>query len=299
MQRSAASEGTLLRMAATLIKVEDSLDEQLVGMIVPSADGATAPLRPAGPEDIEFRQVTEAVLRECIVNMARIKEAVALSFEKPREAQAADQIPQLMRGMIAGLLMLGKTRVVEIMEGIDRALGQLLRSDGMTLPQEAVDRLADAIVAVEYYMETLQAGRADPWYMLDNAENCLRFLAEAQPIPRVEALAQGGDHARTVVIEPLSQTVASPTLAPTEHEPTAVLDPATVVRQTPAPAQARGQAPRRRRSRSIARSIRNSSSCSSKKRRTRSPSSSGCSRCGTRTRRTRTRWSTCAARSTR
>ena len=232
-QRSAATEGTLLRMAATLIKVEDSLDEQLVGMIVPSADSATAPVRPTGPEDIEFRQVTEAVLRECIVNMARIKEAVALSFEKPREAQAADQIPQLMRGMIAGLLMLGKTRVVEIMEGVDRALGQLLRSDGMTLPQEAVDRLADAIVAVEYYMETLQAGRTDPWYMLDNAENCLRFLADAQPIPRVEALAQVGDHARTVVIEPMSQTVASPTLAPTEHEPTAVLDPASVVRQPP------------------------------------------------------------------
>ena len=234
-QRSAASEGTLLRMAATLIKVEDSLDEQLVGMIVPSSDGGSAPVRPAGPDEIEFRQVTEAVLRECIVNMARIKEAVALSFEKPREVQAADQIPQLMRGMIAGLLMLGKTRVVEIMEGVDRALGQLLRSDGMTLPQEAVDRLADAIVAVEYYMETLQAGRTDPWYMLDNAENCLRFLADAQPIPRVEALPQSTDHARTVVIEPLStsqsQTVASPTLAPTEHEPTAVLDPATIVRQ--------------------------------------------------------------------
>ena len=234
-QRSGASESTLLRMAATLIKVEDSLDEQLVGMIVPSGDGAAAPAKPAGPEDIEFRQVTEAVLRECIVNMARIKEAVALSFEKPREAQAADQIPQLMRGMIAGLLMLGKTRVVEIMEGVDRALGQLLRSDGMTLPQEAVDRLADAIVAVEYYMETLQAGRTDPWYMLDNAENCLRFLAEAQPIARVEV--QTTDHARTVVIEPLSQTVASPTQTlPTEHEPTAVLDPANVVRQ---PAAAR------------------------------------------------------------
>ncbi len=232
-QRSVASEGTLLRMAATLIKVEDSLDEQLVGMIVPSADSATAPLRPTGPEDIEFRHVTEAVLRECIVNMARIKEAVALSFEKPREAQVADQIPQLMRGMIAGLLMLGKTRVVEIMEGVDRALGKLLRSDGMTLPQEAVDRLADAIVAVEYYMETLQAGRTDPWYMLDNAENCLRFLADAHPIPRVEALGQGGDHARTVVIEPMSQTVAASSLAPTEHEPTAVLDPATAVRQTP------------------------------------------------------------------
>ncbi len=233
-QRTGASEGTLLRIAATLIKVEDSLDEQLVGMIVPTPSEAGGPARAAGPEDIEFRQVAEAVLRECIVNMARIKEAIALSVEKPREAQAVDQIPQLVRGITAGLLMLGKTRAVEIMEGIDRSLKQFVRSDGMTLPQEAVDRLADAIVAVEYYMETLQAGRTDPWYMLDNAETCLRFLAEAQPVPRGAEYEEGGDHIRTLVIEPLSQTIA----APTEHERTAVLEPAGVPKgAVPKPAQ--------------------------------------------------------------
>ncbi|HEY5754591.1 MAG TPA: Hpt domain-containing protein [Steroidobacter sp.] len=223
--KSKATEGTLLRMAATLIKVEDSLDEQLVGMIVPTAsESGSAPSKPAGPDEIEFRLVTEAVLRECIVNMARIKEAIAHSLDKPREGAAVDQIPQLMRGITAGLLMLGKTRVVEIMEGIDKALQNFVRSDGLTLPQEAVDRLADAIVAVEYYMETIQAGRADPWYMLDNAETCLRYLAETPPVPRVEAY--GGttsDHARTVVIEPHAPTVA----LGTEHEPTAVLDPVT------------------------------------------------------------------------
>jgi len=218
-QRAPVDETTLLRMAATLIKVEDSLDEQLVGMIIPTDDSPAAP-KPAGSDDVEFRQVTEAVLRECIVNMARIKEAIALSMEKPREAQAIDQIPQLVRGITAGLLMLNKPRVVEVMEGIDKALQQFIRSDGMTLPPEAVDRLADAIVAVEYYMETLQAGRADPWYMLDNAEACLRYLADTQPVPRIEGFATAGDHARTIVIEPLSQTVA----APTEHERTAVLD---------------------------------------------------------------------------
>jgi chemosensory pili system protein ChpA (sensor histidine kinase/response regulator) len=244
-QRAAAAEGTLLRMAATLIKVEDSLDEQLVGMIVPSAaESGEAPPKPAGPEDIEFRQVTEAVLRECIVNMARIKEAIAHSVEKPREASGVDQIPQLMRGITAGLLMLGKTRVVEIMEGIDRALAQFVRSDGLTLPQEAMDRLADAIVAVEYYMETLQAGRTDPWYMLDNAEACLRFLAEMQPIPHAEAFgAQPSDHARTVVIEPLAPTMSQTFALPTEHEPTAVLDPASLPPQAArAVAQANAQA---------------------------------------------------------
>ncbi|HLS81750.1 MAG TPA: Hpt domain-containing protein, partial [Steroidobacter sp.] len=135
----------------------------------------------------------------------------------PREAQAVDQIPQLVRGITAGLLMLGKTRAVEIMEGVDRELSRFLRSDGLTLPQEAVDRLADAIVAVEYYMETLQAGRTDPWYMLDNAEACLKFLGQARAVPRAE-LADS-EHTRTLVIEPMSTTVA----APTEHERTAVL----------------------------------------------------------------------------
>jgi len=218
-QRSPVDETTLLRMAATLIKVEDSLDEQLVGMIIPSDDPSPVPAKPVTSDDVEFRQVTEAVLRECIVNMARIKEAIALSMEKPREAQAIEQIPQLVRGITAGLLMLNKPRVVEIMEGIDRALAQFVRSDGMTLPHEAVDRLADAIVAVEYYMETIQAGRTDPWYMLDNAEACLRYLADTQPVSRFDGIALA-DHARTVVIEPLSQTVASPTV----HERTAVLD---------------------------------------------------------------------------
>ncbi len=31
-------------------------------------------------------------------------------------------------------------------------------------------------MSLEYYMETLQAGRADPWYMLDNAQTCLQAL---------------------------------------------------------------------------------------------------------------------------
>jgi chemosensory pili system protein ChpA (sensor histidine kinase/response regulator) len=204
--------------------VEDSLDEQLVGMIVPGTGEADeeARSRQASADDVEFRQVTEAVLRECIVNLARIKEAVAHSVERPREAQAIEQIPQLVKGITAGLLMLGKSRAAEIMDGIDQVLARFVHSDGMTLPQDAIDRFADAIVAVEYYMETLQAGRTDPWYMLDNAEACLRFLAQAEPVARADTFAASGpDHSRTVVIESGAQTFA----LPTQHEPTAVLDP--------------------------------------------------------------------------
>jgi chemosensory pili system protein ChpA (sensor histidine kinase/response regulator) len=210
-------ESELLRMAATLIAVEDSLDEQLVSLIVPQTTTEQGS-RAAGDDELEFRQVTEAVLRECIVNMARIKEAVALSVERPGEAQALDQVPQLIRGITAGLLMLGKTRAVEVTEGIAAALGRYARPGGERLDQERMDRLADAIVSVEYYMETLQAGRTDPWYMLDNAERCLAVLEVAAPVVDLPTSVEPADASATVLLDTV------PTPIEESHERTQVID---------------------------------------------------------------------------
>ncbi len=58
-----------------------------------------------------------AVLRECIVNLARIKEAVTQSVGGTLDAAGLDSWQELMRGMKAGLLLLGKSRAVEIIEG--------------------------------------------------------------------------------------------------------------------------------------------------------------------------------------
>jgi chemosensory pili system protein ChpA (sensor histidine kinase/response regulator) len=47
-------------------------------------------------------------------------------------------------------------------------------------------------------METLQNGRTDPWYMLDNAETCIKALAEqATPVADLD-LPGGADGAQTV-----------------------------------------------------------------------------------------------------
>jgi chemosensory pili system protein ChpA (sensor histidine kinase/response regulator) len=67
-RRQPPSETVLIDIAATLIAVEDTLDSQLVGLIMPGPGGMAAE-----PEDSEFRHVQDAVLRECIVNLARLK----------------------------------------------------------------------------------------------------------------------------------------------------------------------------------------------------------------------------------
>ncbi len=69
------------------------------------------------------------------------------------------------------------------------------------LPPGFLDRLADAIVSLEYYMETLQAGRSDPWYMLDNAQTCVQALEAAADTRRADrAAARAGRYAKTVQI---------------------------------------------------------------------------------------------------
>ena len=83
-------------------------------------------------------------------------------------------------------------------------------------------------------METLQAGRSDPWYMLDNAHTCLQMLAASSTpsVPTVAPLdpsafartlqipfgrARGGDDQ----VETTDVGVAAPTLAPRAPAPLA------------------------------------------------------------------------------
>jgi chemosensory pili system protein ChpA (sensor histidine kinase/response regulator) len=223
-QGTPTNDSALVQMAATLISVEDSLDDQLVRLILPTApaQGAAQPDSDGeGGPDTDYQQVTGAVMRECIVNLARIKDAITLSVQKPTESQGLDQIPQLLRGITAGLLMLGKARAVEIVENIAQLMQDMLQP-GVRPPPDRMDRFADAIVSIEYYMETVQSGRSDPWYMLDNAEMCLKALQQMHTTVVPAGLPpDSGVHTRTIAVD-----TAHPAAAATSHVDTTATDPA-------------------------------------------------------------------------
>ena len=281
------SEAALVKVAGVLLSVEDSLDDQLVRLILPAAPAGAA-AEAGSDQDFEFRQVSEAVLRECIVNLARIKEAVSIAVQKPGDfpPQGLDNVPQLLRGITAGLLMLGKGRAVELMDAIGAEVRKLIEPGAGVPDALRLERIADAIVSIEYYMETLQNGRADPWYMLDNAETCLKALAaDAGPrVPNVELPA--ADAAKTVKLDPQA-TIALDELRRTQ----AATDPLIAIAAAP-----RFAAPPPLRSRW--RWIRSSWSCSSRRPRKRSRRFSRASRSGTRIRWIWRRWRQCAAAST-
>jgi chemosensory pili system protein ChpA (sensor histidine kinase/response regulator) len=195
--KTAADHAALVHIAATLINVEDRLDRDLIGLIVPKAPSE----QNAEVTDADFQLVQAAVLRECSVNLVRVKEAIASNVAGTLDVGALDAWPGLIQGIKAGLHMLGKTRAVEIVDGIAKNLKELLQPGGTAVPPNYLDRLADAVVSLEYYMETLQAGRADPWYMLDNAQTCLMALTQMpkRVVPTVPPLGPDS-YAATVLL---------------------------------------------------------------------------------------------------
>ncbi len=172
-----ANDQVILDIASTLLRVEDRLDQQLVRLITPREPDAAD----TEEDDGEFQKVTESVMRECIINLARIKETVSQSFTSQSPSLGLDNVPSLIRGIKSGLLMLDKTRAMEVVERVGRLITAMLNAGGpKILNQKETDRLADVIVSIEYYMETVKAGRSEPWYMLDNAEACLTVLRDVE-----------------------------------------------------------------------------------------------------------------------
>ncbi|MEE9510529.1 MAG: Hpt domain-containing protein [Gammaproteobacteria bacterium] len=214
-QKNPLDEGTMEKIAADLLSVEDRLDAELIGQIAPQENEVET--------DAEFQQVTKAVMRECIVNLARIKETIGRLHEKPDDSLELDNLPTLILGIIAGLTMLEQERGVQVVNGINDAITRIVRNSDRWQHSENVNRLADAVVSLEYYMETIQAGRKEPAYMLDDAQRSLSAITEAEP-PVAEH--DGAGHEATVKmpkldVEALAE-LANPTPAvegPAKHEP--------------------------------------------------------------------------------
>ena len=259
-RRAPAEQETLIAIAATLIGVEDGLDDALVRLIMPP--GAPAP---GAETDPDFRQVTETVLRECIVNLARIKELLGQSLDPTSEPAGLEAAPALARGITAGLLLLGRNRAMEVMRRIADHVGIGPRSRE-PFAQRRVRRPARGCDRRHRVLHGDAAG--GPRGPLVHARQCRALPGRA----RRPALRCGRERAASAGVE--ARCAAAPR----------------------APCAARGA----RRDRAPGRPwTRSSSRSSSRKRAKKLRPSAACSRSGRRIPRTANRSRACVARSTR
>ncbi|MEO0575150.1 MAG: Hpt domain-containing protein [Pseudomonadota bacterium] len=165
---------TLLTIASTLLSVESSLERRLTQMVKPAAPKTEDDARD------DLGDVRPAVMRECIVNLARIKDTLTQTMSGKVDRAAIDAVPVLVNGITSGLAILELERANAVFARLGAFFKVYLNAANHTLASDHQDRLADALVSIEYYMETIEAGRKQPEYMLDNAETCLSVLDEVR-----------------------------------------------------------------------------------------------------------------------
>jgi chemosensory pili system protein ChpA (sensor histidine kinase/response regulator) len=249
----AADESALLDIAGALLYVEASLDDQVahLGEADAGPEGAAAE-EPSLPST-EARKVLEVLVKEAIANFAQARQCFVAFVETHWDhAQLAD-VPRLLEEVSGALRILEIEDAPQYLAGVRRFTeSELLRRHRVPNGQQ-MDRLADALAGLEYYLEALRDRRPKREQILDIARQNLEALgywplpaeeAPAAPAPRAAAPAvpaAPAAEAPVPVAETPAPVVELPVAAAEAVELTAAfslpegaLDPAAIAAAEPA-----------------------------------------------------------------
>jgi chemosensory pili system protein ChpA (sensor histidine kinase/response regulator) len=230
-------EGTLLDIAAALLFVDASLDEQVQSL------GA-----PAGrPDDLlanESRKVTEALAREAIANFADARQSFVAFVETNWDHAELAEVPRLLGEVAGALQMLDLPQPAHYLAGVRAYTERELIGRRRVPSSRQLDTLADALASLEYYLEALREQRPNRDDILDVARNSLEALdywpvpeAPAEPPPASTPVSRADEPEGQPGKGPDVDRAAAPgMLAAAETTPTAAEPPAPAGPAAPAPA---------------------------------------------------------------
>jgi chemosensory pili system protein ChpA (sensor histidine kinase/response regulator) len=175
-----ADEDTLLDVAGALLYVEASLDDHIESL--GSEDGAHVDASAPGLPRSEALGVVTTLMQEAIGNTGRVKDAIVAFVESGWEHDRLAGTPNQMDEVAGAMRMLSATRPAELAEGVGRFIGNELLDDRRVPSGAQMDHLADALAALEYYLEAAREHRGGLDHILDVAEHSLGLLGY-WPVP--------------------------------------------------------------------------------------------------------------------
>ena len=141
--------------------------------------------------DHEYEKVLSAVIHESLVVISHCKEAILSYVGEPGELHPVMQIPALLKELNGAMVMLPLASIVPVIEGLQSYIDTFINQQH-TPGEDELNALADTIVSIEFYLESLQAGKGDHQIILDRGEQSLALLMEKLPASE-EPLAFSSD----------------------------------------------------------------------------------------------------------
>ncbi|MGA0586176.1 Hpt domain-containing protein [Dyella sp. KRB-257] len=181
----APEDDALLEVAGALLYVEASLDDHIESLGSSEEPAAERGVTPALPRS-EARHIMATLMQEASVSTNRVKDAIVGFVESAWQHHHLKDAPGQMEEVAGAMRMLASTRPAELAEGIGRFIGNELLADRRVPSSAQMDHLADALAALEYYLDAAREHRGGLEHILDVAEHSLSLLGY-WPVPAARA----------------------------------------------------------------------------------------------------------------
>jgi len=177
-------EESLLDVAGALLYVEASLDDHIESLgaeTSPAEEEHKVAMLPRS----EARHILATLMSEAVGNTGKVKNGIVAFVESGWQHQQLDGLPALMDEVAGAMRMLSSPRSAQIAEGVGRFIGNELCIDKRIPSSAQMDQLADALAALEYYLEAAREHRGGLDHVLDVAEHSLGGLGYwPPPLPK-------------------------------------------------------------------------------------------------------------------
>ena len=181
-----ADEETLLDVAGALLYVEASLDDHIESLGSEESDSTDDAMH--GLPRSEALGVVATLMQEAIRNTGAVKDAIVAFVESGWQHEQLAGAPGLMDEVAGAMRMLSSPRPAELAVGISRFVDYELLQDRRVPSGAQMDHLADALAALEYYLEAAREHRGGLDHILDVAEHSLGMLGY-WPVPAMREAA--------------------------------------------------------------------------------------------------------------
>lgn len=154
----------LMNFAHQLINIELSLDSSL------SVAGTASANSP------HLDEAQQAVLKECRNGLEKSKDAIVDYIATQWDIKQLYVVPQLMRAVRGNLAILSLNKATDILSNCIAYIESQLIEQALKPQWQQLDRLADVIASVDYYIEFMSVARERDDSILDKAVSALTLL---------------------------------------------------------------------------------------------------------------------------
>ncbi|MBC7656463.1 MAG: Hpt domain-containing protein, partial [Frankiaceae bacterium] len=166
-------EETLLDIAGALLYVEAALDDQVERL---GKEGTEVPGDTATGTSNESRRLLEVLVKEAIVNFSQARQSFVGFVETHWDHRQLVEVPRLLSEVSGALRILNLPVPADYLVGVRQFTdNELLRRKHVPSGQQ-MDRLADALASLEYFLEALRDRRPNRDQILEVARQSLTSL---------------------------------------------------------------------------------------------------------------------------